>query len=145
MKIGVTTATVFSVRSLSMTATISMPDYLLDQAKRRLTPSFNNFPGMSMLEHKLLNTDFPQKPMATPPPGSDLKAVIGDAGLPIIGHMIEMFRGGPDYLLHVYRKYGPLYYADSPALPAVAALGPDAAQAVYSNRNKDFSQQGWVP
>ncbi|KUI03862.1 cytochrome P450 [Mycolicibacterium acapulense] len=128
-----------------MTATISTTDYLLDQAKRRLTPSFNNFPGMGIVERKLLNTDFPQKPMAEPPPGSDLKPVIGDAGLPILGHMIEMFRGGPDYLLHVYRKYGPLYYADSPALPAVAALGPDAAQAVYSNRNKDFSQQGWVP
>ncbi|OBK74043.1 cytochrome P450 [Mycobacterium sp. 1274761.0] len=124
---------------------ISTKDYLLDQAKRRLTPSFNNFPGMGLVERKLLDTDFPQRPMATPPPGSDLKPVIGDAGLPIIGHMIEMFRGGPDYLLHIYRKYGPLYYADSPALPAVAALGPDAAQAVYSNRNKDFSQQGWVP
>ncbi len=23
------------------------PEYLLDQAKRRLTPSFNNFPGMA--------------------------------------------------------------------------------------------------
>lgn len=28
-----------------MTATISTTDYLLDQAKRRLTPSFNNFPA----------------------------------------------------------------------------------------------------
>lgn len=128
-----------------MTTTINTKDYLLDQAKRRLTPSFNNFPGMGLVERQLLNTDFLQKPMALPPSGSDLKPVIGDAGLPILGHMIEMFRGGPDYLLHVYRKYGPLYYADSPALPAVAALGPDAAQAVYSNRNKDFSQQGWVP
>ncbi|MCT7659125.1 cytochrome P450 [Mycobacterium deserti] len=128
-----------------MTATISTTDYLLDRAKRRFTPSLNNFPGVSIVERKLLNTEFPQRPMATPPAGSDLKPVVGDAGLPVLGHMIEMFRGGPDYLLHVYRKFGPLYYADSPALPAVAALGPDAAQAVYSNRNKDFSQQGWVP
>lgn len=30
-------------------------------------------------------------------------------------------------------------------LPAVVALGPDAAQVIYSNRNKDYSQQGWVP
>ena len=27
----------------------------------------------------------------------------------------------------------------------MAALGPDATQAIYSNRNKDFSQQGWAP
>ena len=30
-------------------------------------------------------------------------------------------------------------------LPGIAALGPDAAQVIYSNRNKDYSQQGWVP
>ena len=70
---------------------------------------------------------------------------MGDAGLPVLGHMIEMFRGGPDYLMHLYKTHGPLHYADSPALPAVAALGPDATQAIYSNRNKDFSQQGWIP
>lgn len=128
-----------------MPTTISTKDYLVDQAKRRFTPSITNFPGLGMVEKRLLKTDFPQKAMTAPPAGSDLKAVAGDAGLPILGHMIEMFRGGPDYLLHIYRKYGPLYYADSPVLPAVTALGPDAAQAIYSNRNKDFNQQGWVP
>jgi cytochrome P450 len=126
-------------------ATISTPDYLINQAKRRLTPSINNFPGLGALEKKLLRTDFPQKPLAEPPPGSDLKAVMGDAGLPVIGHMVEFFRGGPDYLMHLYNTHGPLYYADSPALPAVTALGPDAAHAIYGNRNKDYSQQGWVP
>jgi cytochrome P450 len=125
--------------------TINTKDYLLDQAKRRFTPSVNNFPGMGLLEKRLLKTEFPQKPLAPAPPGSGLKTVYGDSGLPIIGHLIEMFRGGPDFVLHNYRKFGPLHYADSPALAAVAALGPDAAQAVYSNRNKDFSQQGWVP
>lgn len=38
-------------------ATIHPPAYLLDQAKRRFTPSFNNFPGMSLVEHMLLNTN----------------------------------------------------------------------------------------
>ena len=57
-----------------------------------------------------------------------------------------MFRGGPDYLLFLYRRpRARSYYGDSPVLPAVAALGPDAAQVIYSNRNKDYSQQGWVP
>ena len=125
--------------------TISTPEYLLDQAKRRFTPSINNFPGLGALEKKLRATDFPQTALAEPPAGSDLKAVLGDSGLPVIGHMIEFFRGGPDYLMHIYNTHGPLYYADSPALPAVTALGPDAAQAIYSNRNKDFSQQGWIP
>ena len=61
---------------------------------------------------------------------------MGDAGLPILGHMIEMFRGGPDFILHLYRTRGPVLFADSPVLPAVAALGPDAAQAIYSNRTR---------
>jgi cytochrome P450 len=126
-------------------ATISTPEYLLDQAKRRFTPSINNFPGMGAFERRLLNTKFPPKTLAEPPPGSDLKPVVGDAGLPVLGHLIEMMRGGPDYLLHLYNTQGPVVFGDSPVLPGVAALGPDAAQIVYSNRNKDYSQQGWVP
>ncbi|MDT0407091.1 cytochrome P450, partial [Streptomyces sp. DSM 41635] len=59
--------------------------------------------------------------------------------------MIEIFRGGPDFILEQYRKNGPLYYAQSPALSSVMALGPDATQAVFSNRNKDFSQRAWDP
>lgn len=126
-------------------ATISTPHYLLDQARRRYTPSFNNFPGMGFVEHRLRNTQFPERKLANPPPGSGLKPVVGDAGLPIVGHLIEMLRGGPDYLMFLYKAKGPLVFGDSPVLPAVAALGPDAAQAIYSNRNKDYSQQGWVP
>ncbi|HEY7052611.1 MAG TPA: cytochrome P450 [Mycobacterium sp.] len=126
-------------------ATISTPEYLLDQAKRRLTPSFNNFPGMGAVERRLLRTEFPQKKLADPPPESGLKPVIGDAGLPVLGHIIEMLRGGPDYLMFLYHTKGPVVFGDSPVLPGVAALGPDAAQVIYSNRNKDYSQQGWVP
>ena len=127
------------------TPTINTRDYLIDQAKRRFTPSVNNFPGLASLERKLLATDFKQFPLAEPPPGSDLKPVMGDKGLPVIGHMIEMFRGGPEFLMHLYRKNGPVSFADSPALPAVVALGPEAAQTIYSNRNKDYSQAGWIP
>ncbi len=83
--------------------------------------------------------------MAEPPAGSGLKPVMGDSGLPIIGHLIEFFRGGPDYALEVYRKYGPIHYQHSPALCSVMALGPDATQAVFSNRNKEFSQRAWDP
>ena len=53
---------------------------------------------------------------------------MGDAGLPIVGHMIEFFRGGPDFVLQLYRKYGPVCTIDSPIIPTVAALGPDATQ-----------------
>ncbi|HEY1440084.1 MAG TPA: cytochrome P450, partial [Mycobacterium sp.] len=128
-----------------MPATISTPHYLLDQARRRFTPSINNFPGMGLVERRLLNTQFPEHKLADPPPDSGLKPVLGDAGLPVIGHIIEMLRGGPDYLMFLYQTKGPVVFGDSPVLPGVAALGPDAAQVIYSNRNKDYSQQGWVP
>jgi cytochrome P450 len=126
-------------------ATISISEYLLDQAKRRFTPSFTNFPGMGLVEKRLLEHQFPPKKLAEPPPGSGLKPVMGDAGLPVLGHMIEMMRGGPDYFLHLYKTQGPLVFGDSPWLPAVAAMGPDAAQTIYSNANKDYSQKGWIP
>jgi cytochrome P450 len=126
-------------------ATISTPHYLLDQARRRLTPTLNTIPGMGAVENRLREWDWKQYPLAEPPPGSNLKTVMGDSGLPIVGHMIEMFRAGPDYLMHVYRTYGPIHYLYTPALPAVVALGPDATQAVFTNKNKDFSQKGWHP
>ena len=124
-------------------ATVSTRHYLLDQAKRRLTPTVNTIPGMGLVEKRLLEVDWKQYAMAEPPQGSDLKPVKGDTGLPIIGHLIEMFRGGPEYVLHLYRKHGPLFFADSPLVPAIIAVGPDAIQTMYSNRNKDYSQQHW--
>ncbi|MGV0643082.1 cytochrome P450 [Mycolicibacterium sp. XJ2546] len=124
--------------------TISTKDYLIDQAKRRFTPTLNNLP-LGPLERRLNNREWPQFVLAEPPAGSGLKPVMGDSGLPILGHMIEAFRGGPDYVLQVYRKYGPVHYAHSPALASVSALGPDATQAVFSNKNKDYSQKGWHP
>jgi len=128
-----------------MTATISTPHYLLDQARRRFTPTLNTIPGMGAVEKRLLAHDWETKILAEPPAGSGLKPVPGDSGLPILGHIIELFRGGPDYPLFLYQTRGPLIYLDSPIMPGVTALGPDATQAVFSNKNKDFSQKGWHP
>ena len=126
-------------------ATISTPHYLLDQARRRFTPTLNTIPGMGVVDKRLRERDWPQFVMADPPAGSGLKPVMGDSGLPVVGHLIETFRNGPEFLLEVYRKYGPLHYAKTPALDAVAALGPDATQAVFANKNKDYCQRGWQP
>jgi cytochrome P450 len=126
-------------------ATISTPRYLLDQAKRRFTPTLNTIPGMGALEKLLLAHDWKTTVLAGPPAGSGLKPVPGDSGLPILGHIIELFREGPDYPLFLYRTRGPVYYGASAILPSVGALGPDATQAVFSNKNKDFSQKGWHP
>ena len=65
---------------------------------------------------------------------------MGDRGLPVLGHIIEMLRGGPDYLLFLYETKGPVVFGDSPVLPGVAALGPDAAQVDLLQ-----PQQGLLP
>jgi cytochrome P450 len=125
--------------------TISTPHYLLGQAKRRLVPTLNTIPGMGIVENRLKAHDWKTKAFTEPSPGSALKPVIGDTGLPILGHIIETFRGGPDYALHLYRKRGPVTVAATPAMPSVLALGPDATQTIFSNRTKDYSQKGWYP
>jgi cytochrome P450 len=123
--------------------TVNTPRYLLDQARRRLTPTLNTIPGMGLLDERLRETQWPEFVFAEPPPGSSLKPVMGNNGMPVLGHLIEVFRGGPDYVLGTYRKFGPVHYSKTPALNAVAALGPDATQEVFSNRNKDFSTVAW--
>ena len=122
---------------------VSTPQYLLDQARRRLTPTLNTIPGMGLLDERLRRQDWPEYVYAEPPAGSGLKPVMGNDGLPLMGHLIEIFRGGPDYVVQMYRKNGPVYFSKTPALNAVAALGPDATQEVLSNRNKDFSTVAW--
>jgi cytochrome P450 len=125
--------------------TMSTPQYLLDQARRRFTPTLNTIPGMGAIEKRLLTVDWKQKMLAEPPVGSGLKPIMGDSGLPVLGHIIEMFRQGPDFPLHIYKKYGPVYFAESPILPSIVALGPDATQAIFTNKQKDFSTTGWIP
>ncbi|MCV7287861.1 cytochrome P450 [Mycolicibacterium wolinskyi] len=125
-------------------ATISTSRYLLGQIKRRLTLMPATTPGLGALEKRLKAKDWDQFVFAEPPAGSGLKPIMGDSGLPVLGHTIEMFRGGPEYALDLYRRHGPIYFTNSPALSSVMALGPDATQAVFSNRNKDFSQRAWV-
>jgi len=126
-------------------ATISTPQYLLDQARRRLVPTMNTIPGMGALEKRLLTHDWKTKVLAEPPAGSGLKPVVGDSGLPILGHIVEMFREGPDYPLHLYQTRGPVTFADSPILSSIMAVGPDATQTIFANRSKDYSQKGWHP
>ena len=126
-------------------ATISTWRYQLDQARRRFTPTLNTIPGMTAIERRLLAHEWKTMILAAPPPGSGLKPILGDYGMPILGHMIETFRGGPDFGLHLYQTRGPISFGRLAVLPAVIALGPDATQTVLSTKGKDYSQAGWHP
>jgi hypothetical protein len=71
---------------------ISTPHYLLDQARRRFTPTVNNIPGLGTVEQRVRARQWKTKVLAAPPVGSGLKPVLGDSGLPLLGHSVEMFR-----------------------------------------------------
>lgn len=125
-------------------STFSTPGHLLKRARQRMRPSVCTLPGMGMTEKWLLSREWKPVVLAVPPAGSGLKPVVGDSGLPGLGHVIEIFRGGPEYAARLYHNHGPLFYAHNPGIPVVLALGPDATQIVLANQNRDFSQQGWV-
>jgi len=122
---------------------ISTPQYMVDQARRKLMPTLGTIPGLGIVDELLQEVDWPEFVFAEPPAGSGLKPVLGNNGLPVLGHIIEVFRGGPKYILKSYRKYGPVYYTETPALRAISALGPDATQEVFTNKGKDFSTVAW--
>jgi cytochrome P450 len=126
-------------------AAITSREYLVDRARRRFAPTLNNLPAMGVIEKWILAHEWKTKVLAEPPAGSGLKPALGNSGLPLLGHSIEMFRGGPEFALQMYRKYGPVFFADVRILRSVNVLGPDAAHVVFSNKNKDFSQKGWYP
>jgi hypothetical protein len=91
-------------------APISTLQHLVDQARRRFTPTLNNIPGMGVIERRSLAHEWKLKLLAEPPVGSGLRPVLGNSGLPLLGHSIEMYRGGPDFALHQYQKHGPLFF-----------------------------------
>jgi cytochrome P450 len=111
-----------------------------------LRPRISTLPGLGAVERRLLAESHPpNNVLAEPPTGSGLKPVFGDSGLPFLGHSIEFMRGGSTYMKHVYRTRGPVSFQKNFGITMVSALGPDATQAVFTNREKEFSQQGWVP
>jgi cytochrome P450 len=98
----------------------------------------------NQLDEWLLNREWPVQALAAPPAGSALKPVPGDAGLPLLGHSLEMLRLGMGYVMKRYERHGPVSWARAFGVRMVAAAGPEATQVVLANKDKAFSQQGWV-
>lgn len=84
--------------------------------------------------------------LATPPPGSDLKPVLGDYGFPVIGHIMSSLVDPLDFARSRYDRYGPVSWAGGVGFRIVQLMGPDALQTVWINRDKAFSStRGWAP
>ncbi len=105
--------------------------------------SFATLPGARALEARLLRTRWTETPLATPPPGSGLRGVPGDRGLPVLGHSLEVLIGGPVYASWRWERFGPVSWLDAFGIREVSVLGPDATEVVLTNRDGAFSQRGW--
>jgi cytochrome P450 len=84
------------------------------------------------------------KPLATPPPGSGLKPVMGDFGLPLVGHTLETLSGdGMSFAKERYERYGEVSWVGSLGTRMVSAIGPDAIEAILLNRDKAWGNEGF--
>lgn len=99
--------------------------------------------GIDRTVLKLSERGHPRE-LARPPEGSGLKPVSGDFGLPIVGHTLEQMRFGVRFALRRYERYGPVSWSGAFGTRIVGFSGPEATQAVLTNKDKVFSQQGWA-
>ena len=87
-----------------------------------------------------------QEPLATPPPGSGLKPVLGNYGFPFLGHLVAAIADPLEFARERYERYGPVSWAGGVGFRVVAVMGPQALEAVWVNRDKAFSStRGWQP
>ena len=87
-----------------------------------------------------------QEPLATPPPGSGLKPVLGNYGFPFLGHLVAAIADPLEFARERYERYGPVSWAGGVGFRVVAVMGPQALEAVWVNKDKAFSStRGWQP
>ncbi|WP_433673447.1 cytochrome P450 [Nocardia sp. CA-136227] len=81
---------------------------------------------------------------APPPPGSELQAIEGDPGLPLVADTFRYFRDPAAWCLERYHRYGPVSWFGLIGLTGVTALGPDAWDVVQRNKDRAFATgPGW--
>jgi cytochrome P450 len=86
------------------------------------------------------------RPLAMPPPGSDLKPVMGDPGAPVVGHTLEFLHDGLRHARTYYERYGTVFWLNALGGQWVNVLGPDGLETVLTNRDRAFSNKlGWDP
>lgn len=86
------------------------------------------------------------RPLAAPPPGSNLKPVMGDYGLPFLGHVLTTLVEPLEFARRRYAQYGPVSWAGGVGFRVVAVMGPEALETVWINKDKAFSStRGWAP
>jgi cytochrome P450 len=100
-------------------------------------------PGHVAIARAIDRVPWPRRPLADPPPGSGLEPVPGYGGIPLLGRSADMVLDGAGLSARVWERLGPVSWMHAFGIRFVMALGPDATQAVLTNKDKAFSQAGW--
>jgi cytochrome P450 len=83
----------------------------------------------------------PARPLALPPtPG--LKPVLGDAGLPLVGHALGSLYDTLGFARRRYARFGPVSWGEVLGTKIVTVIGPEGAEIVAGNRDKAFANEG---
>src|SRR3954453_4834869 len=84
------------------------------------------------------------RPLAEPPPGSGLEAVMGEPGPPVVGQTLLFLKDNIGYSRQFYERYGTVFWGNSLGTQVVSVLGPEGIETVVTNRDQAFSNAlGW--
>ncbi|WP_425468474.1 cytochrome P450 [Prauserella rugosa] len=106
-------------------------------------PPLTALPLPEAIDRRLLRQRWPSGELATPPAGSGLRPVLGDAGAPVVGNTLTQMRFGVQYGLERFERYGPVSWTGAFGRRIVTLTGADATQVALVNKDKAFSQEGW--
>ncbi len=86
------------------------------------------------------------RPHAIPPAGSPLEPVMGNPGLPVIGHTVEFLDDGLRHTRRYHEQFGTVFWVNTFGGPWVQVIGPGGLETVLVNRDRAFSNKlGWDP
>lgn len=84
------------------------------------------------------------RPLADPPPGSGLRPVMGDPGLPLVGHSLTVMGDPLAVSRRGYERFGSVSWSNVIGITVVSVFGPEGIETVLANRDKAFSSElGW--
>ncbi len=75
------------------------------------------------------------------PNATNLDHIPGDYGLPLVGHTFSYIKDPMIWAQQRYKKYGPLQRIATTGVRGVLALGPDLAQQVMLDMDRNFSSK----
>ncbi|MGW6696248.1 cytochrome P450 [Nocardia sp. NPDC055049] len=79
--------------------------------------------------------------LADPLPDSGLRPIMGDYGVPVIGHAIPAMSDSLDFARRRFDKYGPVHWVGIAGRSVVMVAGPEATEEVLADRDKVYSAQ----